>query len=435
MFACLLFLLSGCLSKSAEDLYALPQLSAGYLQIQEKIDAFLDSGAEYSAPTSGSYRQAVQVEDLDGDGIKEVLAFLSVPGSDKPQKIYIFRNANGKYEQAAQIEGEGSSIGSVNYIDMDNDGFKEMTVGWQIAAGINMLSVYSLRDFQVTTLISTDYSQCITGDINGNERTDVVVVRLSAADLSGEVEIFSLNDDGEVVNSKARLSAGIEALTRVRSGRLSDGWLAVFVESSMADGAVVTDIFTLRNDRFNNITLDETSGVSKDTIRSYKAYCRDMDGDGKLDVPKPIQLPSQSESSSYYIIEWYSYSSTGSSKLVCTTYSNYSDSWLLTLPSSWRDRVTVRREDSVSGERAIVFSSYSGDIEDIYDFLTIYTLSGDNRYERANAGNRFIILSEEETIYAAEIISEAPMFGVNISEDFIKNNFKIIYSEWITGET
>ena len=435
MFACLLFLLSGCLSKSAEDLYALPQLSASYLQIQEKIDAFLDSGAEYSAPTSGSYRQAVQVEDLDGDGIKEVLAFLSVPGSDKPQKIYIFRNANGKYEQAAQIEGEGSSIGSVNYIDMDNDGFKEMTVGWQIAAGINMLSVYSLRDFQVTTLISTDYSQCITGDINGNERTDVVVVRLSAADLSGEVEIFSLNDDGEVVNSKARLSAGIEALTRVRSGRLSDGWLAVFVESSMADGAVVTDIFTLRNDRFNNITLDETSGVSKDTIRSYKAYCRDMDGDGKLDVPKPIQLPSQSESSSYYIIEWYSYSSTGSSKLVCTTYSNYSDSWLLTLPSSWRDRVTVRREDSVSGERAIVFSSYSGDIEDIYDFLTIYTLSGDNRYERANAGNRFIILSEEETIYAAEIISEAPMFGVNISEDFIKNNFKIIYSEWITGET
>lgn len=433
--ALLLFALSGCMSKSAEDLYSLPQLSAGSLQLQSEIDAVLSSGAVYSAPTSGSYRQPVQLEDLDGDGIKEVLAFFSIPGSSKPQKIYIFRYAENGYEQAAIIEGGGNSIGSVNYIDMDGDGVKEMTVGWQMAAGINLLSVYSLRDFNISALISTDYSQYITGDTLGDGHMSVTVLRMPSSEAPGEAETYSMSDDGEIVSSTAYLSSGIEAFTRVRSGLLAGGYPAVYVESSVTDGSLVTDILAFRGDRLCNITLDETCGVSTDTLRSYGSYCRDIDGDGVLDVPKPIPLPSQSESS-YYSIEWRTYSPDGTSEVACTTYSNYFDSWYLILPEGWSGHLAVRRDDSVAGERAVVFSAVDESSETpLRDFLVIYTLSGENRYERSISGNRFTVLSDDSTIYAAEILSDTPMKGITVSEDLIKSSFNIIYSEWKTGET
>ena len=57
-------LLASCDTMSAEDFYALPQLSDTYLQLQQQIDGMLDSGAEYSAPASGSNRQAVQLHAI-----------------------------------------------------------------------------------------------------------------------------------------------------------------------------------------------------------------------------------------------------------------------------------------------------------------------------------------------------------------------------------
>ena len=135
-------LLGGCVSTSAEELYALPQLSEDYLQLQDLIDSILASGAEYSAPAAGSYRQPIQQEDIDGDGEKEAIAFFNFLGSDRPLRIYIFRiNDAGIYEEAAVIEGEGTGIESINYTDMDGDGTLEIAVGWQLASGINMLLI------------------------------------------------------------------------------------------------------------------------------------------------------------------------------------------------------------------------------------------------------------------------------------------------------
>jgi hypothetical protein len=170
-------------------------------------------------------------------------------------------------------------------------------------------------------------------------------------------------------------------------------------------------------------------------MRAYEVYCRDINNDGVLDVPTPIALPSASETTVYYMIEWYSYSASGHRRLVATTYNNYSDGWYLVLPDEWRDRIAIRREDGVSGERSIVFSLVDKDGEIGEDFLTIYTLTGDNRAERASYSSRFVLLAEEETIYAASIKVNESSFELPISQDLIRSNFNIIYSEWITGET
>ena len=70
--ACLLgvsLMLSGCVIKtSAEELYTLPQLPAEYTELQQTLQEFLEDGAEYAAPVSGTNTQPVQMVDLNGDG-------------------------------------------------------------------------------------------------------------------------------------------------------------------------------------------------------------------------------------------------------------------------------------------------------------------------------------------------------------------------------
>lgn len=75
--------------------------------------------------------------------------------------------------------------------------------------------------------------------------------------------------------------------------------------------------------------------------------------------------------------------------------------------------------------RAVILSRVSAD-GSINDLLTIYTLTGDNRSERAQIAGRFVILEEDSTVYAARI-------AAGITEEEVRENFKIIYAEWSTG--
>ena len=76
--ALMALVLSGCGFTSAEDLYTLPRPSTEYESLQDSLEQMLDKGYEYSPPASGSYTQAVQLRDLNGDGIDEAVAFLPV---------------------------------------------------------------------------------------------------------------------------------------------------------------------------------------------------------------------------------------------------------------------------------------------------------------------------------------------------------------------
>ena len=423
MLLALMLTASGCFAKSPEELYRLPELSEEYLNLQEMIDDVLAQGAEYSAPTSGENRSAVQLHDLDGNG-GEAVAFFNFRGQDEPLRIYNFRHDGREYVKAAVIEGNGSSFRSIDYVDFNGDGCMEIVVGWQLSSGMSMLSVYSVRDFQPAELISTDYTDYTVASLGSSGGKSLAAARLASSELTGEVVLYTFLADGEVQSSSARMSNGVEALGSLRVGRITETVNGIFAESIINGTSLVTDIFVAKQGNIENITADELSGISESTLRSYQMYARDINGDGVLEVPRPVTLPSQLEFTVYYAIEWYNFSASGDASLGVTTYHNTSDGWYLTVPSEWHGRFTVRREDAVSGERAIIFSLMGESISDLTDVLAVYTLSGDNKEERARIGDRFIISTEGSKIYAAEIL-----LGAEISADAVRERFGLIYTE------
>ena len=160
--------------RSGEALYSLPQTSEEYLQLQEKIDQVMEADAAYAAPVSGANRQSIQLIDIDGNGSEEALAFFRSSG-ERPLKICVFESLDGMYELVARIEGEGSSIESIEYEDLDGDGILEIVVGWQMGTGVRMLKVYSMRNFQATELMTADYSEYALYDMDGDGKSDITV--------------------------------------------------------------------------------------------------------------------------------------------------------------------------------------------------------------------------------------------------------------------
>ena len=424
-----LLLLSGCYSIIAEELYSLPQASDEYLKLQVRIDGVLAKGAEYSPPTGGEQRQSVHLVDIDGDGVNEAVAFFVARTEDNPLKIYIFRTDGDEYEVADIIEGVGTGIESIRYVDMDRDGTLELIVGWQISSGVKNVALYSLRSFQNIKIAQADYTVLTVFDVTGDGLSDLCVVRVATAELPGVLEAFSFMPDGEVVSSAVYLSEGIESVSKLVTGKLSDGTPALFIDGKVAEGTI-TDVICQTDGVLRNIARSSTDEPVAPRVLAVSTA--DIDGDGVTDVPFPNPLPQQTDTV-YYSIDWYSYSSAGNRKIVTATYHNYSDEWYITLPKAWSGHLTVRREDFVRGERSVVFSLIDSETEEMADVLRIYKLQGDNRFERARLSGRFSLLEAGETIYAAALYEPGEGFpGIPAREDIV-NGFRLIYSDWMTG--
>ena len=424
--------LSGCLRITADELYSLPQASEEYLRLQETIDSILSLGAEFSPPTGGPNRQAVQLKDLNGSGTNEVVAFFSIP-SDSALIIYVFEMLDGDYTVAGIIEGVGTAFESVRYADMDGDGVMEIVVGWQMSAALKHMSIFSIKDFHSVSLKSAEYTWLAVCDMTGDGSADVVAFRLPSGETGAVAEMFSLMPDGELISAETRLSNGVETISRVMTGRLSDGKTALFVESEgrFDDGGLITDICVWQDGSITNVSVQASSGISEGTVRTH-TLCSDINEDGVIEVPKPRLLKAQSETE-YYAIDWYAFDSLGDSNLSLTTYHNISDGWFLILPFDWREKVSVRREDAVAGERTVIFSYITGEDGPYEDFLKIYKLSGDKGEERARLQGRVTLLSEGSAVYAFEILTAPDSYGLSFNETLIKGNFRLIYSDWLAG--
>ena len=261
LWAAMALLLTGCLFRPPDELYRRPERSAGYDQLAAAIrsvktglEGQFGVSCEDAVIVAGDNTASIQLQDLDGDGQREsAVAFIRVPGVEKSLKIYIFTATDGDYQVRGLVEGDGSAIYSVDYVDLNGAGSKELVVNWQVNTGVYQLGAYTLDELELepaadaaalpqnqladraslraTELLLTSCSTAMEGgayssgyrllDIDQDTRTEVAVVRLDAAALSGQVELYGWRNGRMESLSTTALSAGITGLNRVTAGYLA----------------------------------------------------------------------------------------------------------------------------------------------------------------------------------------------------------------------
>ena len=430
--------LSGCmLTASVEELYALPQLPTEYQTLGQLIDEILAGGAETISPVAGNNLQSVQPQDLDGDGVPEILAFFRCSNEERPLKIYIFRQENEGYELAASIEGSGTSIYSISYSDMNGDGVQEIIVSWRIGTQ-QALSVYRLEEPAPVPLMSASYVRYDTLDLDGDDMLELVVLRGDENEAGGSLaDLYDWDGTSLLLRSSARLSVAVSELQWMQKGNLDSGECAVFVTGRVAGveetSRAVVDILICREGELHNILLSPVTGVSDQISRYSGLQPTDIDGDGAIEIPVTATLPAADISDQMWKIYWYDYDANGNSKRSVITYHNLTDSWYLMIPEEWDGRFTVIQNNTNAAEHATIFYTLSGRSPDKILF-TVYTLTGDNREEQATAGNRMILRRQFSAVYALEPGPKFEKWRYKIELTELIGRFHAITAQWSTGE-
>ena len=427
LLAVLAPLLSGCVfSDTMDGLYQLPQLPAEYTELQSLLDAIQDQGAEYAAPTSGANIQPVQLVDLDGDGTQEAVAFFRRAGDEQPLKIYIFQSVGGTYRQAALMECGGASFSGIQYVDLDGDGTLEVLAGWRATAELQALSVYALRRFVPTLLLSTNYVRFAAADLNGDGRQELTILRSDGEESVAEFYGWQANRT-LALQSGTRLSMTMAELQDVTVGTLSQGEPALFVTGVAEETRAITDILACRDGRLVNLTVSPSTGVTTEIFRYVGLRPADIDEDGSTEVPMPALLPSEEGDLSWKIY-WRRYSEDGRSQEVALTYHNLEEAWFLLMPEEWDDRIMVTRSGG-GGERVTTFRCLRQN--QWTDFLSIYTITGSSRESQAARGGRFILVRQGGgTIYAASFPEEGRPWIYGLDEEELRQRFRLILGEW-----
>ena len=433
------FVLSGCMmTASVEELYALPKLPVEYQALSAQIEAILAGGAETVSPTGGANLQSVQLEDIDGDGQQEAVAFFRKNGDERPMKIYIFRTREGAYEQAALIEGSGTSIHSIRYLDMNGDGGKEVLVSWRVGAQVQALSVYKLDDLQPELLMSVAYAKYEVIDMDGDNILELVVLRGDETETGGSLaDYYDWDGAGLVQRSGARLSVAVGELQWMQEGKLSDGEVAVFVTGRVAGAEetsrAVMDILICREGELCNIVMDQATGVSGQIARFLNLQPADIDGDGVTEVPMPAALPTAEGEEEKWKIYWYSYNADGVGRCRVITYHHVNDSWYLIIPDTWDGRFTVKQDNTAATERVTTFYRLRG--ESIYEELfSIYTLTGENREAQILRGSRSILRRQPNAVYAIRYADNYADWRYAVDPEDMVGRFNAITAQWGTEE-
>ena len=422
---------TGCSMRTVDEMYRLPQRSRRDDNLQSTIDEAM-SGLHYAAPIAGENQQTVQLADLNGDGEVEYIVFAR-DTANKAIRILIFSQLQDDFRLAAVIESHGSAFEQVEYVDMDGKPGMEMVVGRQVSDQIlRSLSVYNFSDGAPEQMMTASYLKYLTCDLNEDGKTELLLIQPGESDADrGVVTLYSHDKGGMERSKEVLLSASASSVRRIMTSRLESGENAVFVASSVDESAVITDVFTVRDNNLANISFSRESGNSVQTLRNYYVYADDIDGDGVLELPSLITMrPIRSSTSAgqQYLIRWYSMDINGQKHTKRHTFHNYVGGWYLELEDGWAERVSV-----IQASGSYWFYVWDVNFENAELAFSIHVLSGPDREEAAEMDNRFVLHRSEGVIYAARLESAAADYLIT-NED-LTPCFHLIHQAWKTGET
>ena len=427
--------MTGCtLISSGDDLLKAPRSSERFMKLQQQLSDIMGDKLTYVSPQSGSYRNSVTFEDLDKDGTEEAIVFLR-EGSGGSVFLYIFKLQDDEYEQIGHIEGPGSTLGSMSFLQMEDRELILLT--WTMSGDVKQgLTVCGVQNDSVTELLDatyTSYAICNMDEDNADELFTV------SYDESGRktAQIYGYSGDKMVLISQTDATQEVQTVANIETGKLRKGKnQAVFVDNRFEnDNGMQTDIYVMEKNKLRNLTLSANAS----TYRSVSLYyCTDVDEDGVVEVPQLRTMPgynsttldgeddSTHASDVQWMVDWYQYNEDGTTVRKRTTYENLAEGWRMRMPDKWRGNITAKSISDIGINQTIFVDAK--DVNEDDPLLTVYVFTGEDRKQKASASNLILLGETSDSCFAAKIGDEKTQYA--LSETEITHLFEIIQSEW-----
>jgi hypothetical protein len=348
---------------SGDKYLALPELPLQYSALQSALDG-LENENGYVSPETGAHRQPVQMVDLDGDGIQEVVVFGLTEGG--LCQVYVLREYGGIYAVSYTIEGGSPYIFEVLYPTL-MDGNKAIAIAWgrtgDLSRGVTVIAMENEHFIKVLSFSGQSY---LFEDTDGDGADEIWYAdRGGTAWIRSRLHRYEYREgDGFYPTGRLNLAAEASNTISLQYGLCGPNTPAVFADSYTEDGKrMVTDLVVESESGLISMTQGLASSA-ENTLRRTYALCADINGDGILEIPVadrqfPVWLPLSGQ-----FIEWCDFSwDDRQPRLVQQTFCISGQGLAMVLPDNWDSGVRVTYWSDDMGRP--VYSFY--DIRQILD--------------------------------------------------------------------
>ncbi len=354
----------GCsfVGMSDSDLLKPPKATGEKAEIQNLIEK--TAGVSYSLvyPQSGDYRSAIIMQDIDKDATDEAIAFYKTVKNASNINVMFMKKVADKWTTIKTFDNVNSDVDRVYFSDIDNNGSKEIIVGWSsYLTGGNQITMYSYeKDIVGETMVNVDtmYTDMAVFDIT-NDGVDDLVVLTNQQDetLSTTVttaRLYSSCIDGKFSKvSEIKTNPNIIGYTKIQQGNVSENVKGLFLDGNTSNpDEQITEVLYYSQER--KILVNLLDSVQSDgdieniTKRNTVSVCKDIDKDGIIEVPSPYTpVISDTTTVPCSITQWYKIDSQKETIFkACQTVASYSDGYYFILPKSWENKIVAVNDNS-----------------------------------------------------------------------------------------
>lgn len=307
LFTFLVCALCGCTPTltGVDNLMRPPKLSGENTGIEEAFSrATANRSIKMKTPTTGEYRSAYVLKDIDGDAEEEVITFYCNADDETAVYMHILDRVEERWETVADIKGKGSEVDKIDFCDMNGDGVSEIVVCWSLfeSSGSKVMTVYTAafgkNTGTVRELASEPFSQMVHIDMNADENDDILLVLLTSENGKNRTvaKLLMMDSDfGIYCPGSVELipALRVSSLQSQKADRADNLQALVYADCVLNETTAVTEIiyWDAQASRLcAPLTADNASDTPK-TARAVHLSVADIEKDGRLDIPtaKPLE--------------------------------------------------------------------------------------------------------------------------------------------------
>ncbi len=421
---CLSF--AGCndFDMDAYNLLGAPKLEGEMYPIQRALEKAVDSNFAFKYPTSGDYRSALILKDLDSDGQDEAVALYSTSAETViTLHINIVDEAEDEWRSVGDLSLAGNGVESVSFADLDSDGNPEILVGWMLyGTAEKQLGVYSFDGKQLTQRVLEPYTDFLCADLTGNGKNELSVVYLNVAEKTASASVFSLGNRGVKELGSVPLDGGVTSYMKPVLSTLENNTPALYIDAVKGTG-MLTEIIWFEESVLSS-AFDPERPEASPTYRESAISSRDFNGDGIIDIPLMELLSSTAnlpENDKVYYTNWSVFDG-HNIKTLYHTFMNYTDGYYITIAPEIKEKLFLTRKTE---SRLRTFFGYNPDTGLAVDELfRIVTVSAPDYDSGSNVPVGFTLIERtEKLVYLAKISENNSLM---ITQETLSNMFSLI---------
>lgn len=343
-------------SASVETMLSPPRLTAEQEQIYQALQAAAGSSVRLKYPRSGERRAAFTVEDLDGDGADEAIAFYEVSlaaADENPLRLCLLVQRDGKWRAVSDYPTAGAEVERIDVSTLGSNPRTNLIVSYNLVdGGDHTAEVYHLEDGGLERSLQIPYTILTLRDLNGSGETELLSVTSAKLPNPASAAVYSLDREGQYLTSQISLPETFTDVSRLVCGMIpqekagAEPVPAFYLDGSAGPTTVQTAVLAYSSRKLSLIYADSADHI-QNTARPAGCQTFDIDGDGEAEIPVQAVFygyAADSDVPQPAMTNWY-VCRNGLLMRERASYYSPAGGYAFLLPARWERRVTAVPED------------------------------------------------------------------------------------------